>query len=270
MTAREQPAWLPQRRDDWSRRSFLGIGLASLVGVSGPPALWAATTTAAHPLDEPLRLMAQARTSYQKVRDYICLVVKREQIKGRLSPNHVLLMKARTAPFSVYLRWQEPSDLKGQEACYVTGRHDGKIRVRAPGLLAAVGFVSIAPDDPRVLERSRHSITEAGIGNVIERLERGWQSERRADLTQVRLGVFEYNKRRCTRVETIHPTNPDRSFHYYRSVVYFDHEHHLPVRVECYDWPSSTPATGPGELVEVFSFLNVQLNVGLGDEVFRR
>jgi hypothetical protein len=216
--------------------------------------------------------MALARASYQTVRDYTCLVVKREQFDGRLSPNHVLEMKARTAPFSVYLRWQEPANLRGQEACYVAGRNAGRIRVRPAGLLGALGFVSIAPDDPRVRQRSRHSITEAGIGNVIARFEQGWQSERQANLTQVNLGLFEFDKRRCTRVEMIHPRqDPDRSFLYYRSAVYFDSEHHLPVRVECYDWPPETPGgspAGPGELAEVYSFLNLRLNVALGDEVF--
>ena len=93
---------------------------------------------------------------------------------------------------------------------------------------------------------------------------RGWEGERRLNVTQVRLGEYEYNKRRCTRVETIHPAR--KEFLYYRSVVYFDQQNRLPIRVECYDWPRAQG--DPGQLTEVFSFVNLRLNVGLSDAVF--
>ena len=66
---------------------------------------------------------------------------------------------------------------------------------------------------------------------------RRWELERKLNLTEVKIGDFEYNKRRCVRVETIHPTNPDNQFLCYRSILYFDKENHLPIRVELYDWP---------------------------------
>jgi hypothetical protein len=68
-------------------------------------------------------------------------------------------------------------------------------------------------------------------------------------------------------VETIHPTNGGGQFYAYRSVVYFDKETHLPIRVETYDWPR---AGGPayGELVESYSYLQLRFNVGLGDAAF--
>ena len=40
----------------------------------------------------------------------------------------------------------------------------------------------------------------------------------------------------------------------------------MPIRIECYDWPK--PSGVPGDLIEVYSFINLKLNVGLGDEVF--
>jgi hypothetical protein len=114
---------------------------------------------------------------------------------------------------------------------------------------------------------SQHRITEAGIGNVIERFGQGWQKERGLGLTQVRIGECDFNQRRCTRVETTHPTNPDGVFVHYRSVVYFDPESCLPVRVEGYNWPQ---AGGQPELVEVYSFVNLKTNVGLTDATFQR
>jgi hypothetical protein len=233
--------------------------------MGGAPAVAARPSA---PLDEPLRLIARARAAYAGVRDYSCLLVKRERIGGRLTPDHVVVMRARNKPFSVSLLWQEPRSLAGQEVCYVAGANGGMMRVKPTGLLSAFGFVSLDPDDARARENSRHRITEAGIGNLIERFARGWEAERSAGLSQVLLGTYEYNKRRCTRVEVIHPSNPGGRFLHYRDVVYFDKETHLPIRMEAYDWPRRPG--DPGELVEVFSFVNLRLNVGLPDEVFRR
>jgi Protein of unknown function (DUF1571) len=221
---------------------------------------------AASPMDEPLRLLLEARQAHQSVRDYTCLLVKRERVNGVLTPENVMEMKVRTQPFSVYFRWLQPRSEAGQEVCYVAGLNDGKMRVRPRGVLGAVGFVSLDPNDPRARQTSRRSITEAGIGGMIERFAKGWETERRLNQTQARIADYEYNRRRCTRVETIHPTNPDGQFLYYRTVMYFDKEYHLPIRLECYDWPRHQG--DPGEVVEIYSFANLRINVGLSDDVF--
>jgi hypothetical protein len=223
-----------------------------------------APATPASPMDEPIRLVTQAREAYSRLQDYSCVLVKRERIDARPPSENVILMNVRARPFSVYLRWQQPRDLAAQEVCYVAGRNKGQMRVRSAGALGVVGFVSLDTNDPRALKTSRHSITEAGIGNLIDRFSTGWEGERRLNLTQVRIGEYEYNKRRCTRVETIHPAR--REFLHYRSIVYFDQQNHLPIRVESYDWPRSQG--DPGQLTEVFSFVNLRLNVGLSDAVF--
>jgi hypothetical protein len=196
------------------------------------------------------------------------LLVKRERMNGKLPPNNVIEMKVRAQPFSVYLRWLEPRPEAGQEVCYVAGQNGGKMRVHPKGVLGSfAGFVSLDVDDPRVRQTSRRSITEAGIGNTIERFARAWENERRLNLpTQVNVAEYEYNRRRCIRVETTHPDNNGGHFLYYRDVVYFDKETHLPIRLEFYDWPRQTGDTG--RLVDMYSFANMRINVGLTDEVF--
>jgi hypothetical protein len=268
----------PRSRRLWyyGLASFLGLAVVGGATPPEPPPATAAPpapqptgkaaapAATASPMDEPLRLIAAARATYGRLQDYSCVLVKRERVGPQEPPENVILMNVRTRPFSVYLRWQGPRDLAGQEVCYVTGRNNGQMRVHSAGALGVVGFVSLDPNDPRARKTSRHSITEAGIGNVIERFGAGWEGERRLNLTQVRVGEYEYNKRRCTRVETIHPAR--REFLHYRSVVYFDQQNRLPIRVESYDWPRSQG--DPGRLTEVFSFVNLRLNVGLSDAVF--
>lgn len=218
-------------------------------------------------LETPLRLIGEARNSYSRITDYQCLFIKRERLRGQLQAENVTVMKVRTEPFSVYLRWLRPQASVGQEACFVNGKNNGMMRVHSTGILGAVGFVSLAPDDPRALENSRHTIKEAGIGHLIEKFGGRWDFESRLRKTQVRVGEYEYNKRRCTRVETLHPDNSGKEFTFYRSVLYFDQSTHLPIRVENYDWPhrGSDPN---GDLVESYSFADLRLNVGVPAATF--
>jgi hypothetical protein len=255
------------------------LALTVVGGLSPPPSLPAAVTPAAprelgsfavesaSPLDEPLRLLEEARKSYDAVDDYSCVLVKRERLDGRLGEEQTACMKVRARPFSVSLRWQQPRELAGQEACYVAGRNGGKMRAKSAGLLGAVGFVSMEPDDARARAASRHSITEAGIGNLLDRYKAAWEEERTRGGTVVRMGESEYNKRRCVRVETVRAVR-DELAHCHTSVVYFDKETRLPIRVECYDWPQD--AGERGELLECYSYAHLRLNVGLGDDVFDR
>lgn len=252
----------------WALFLATGILMLSLAGVaSGGQAPSAPQEQTESPMDLPLRLIGQAQATYERVNDYACLFVKRERLHNQLQPENLVAMRVRTRPFSVDLQWLKPADMSGQEACYVTGRNAGQMRVRSAGLLGTVGFISLDTKDPRVLENSRHSITEAGIGNVISRFGEGWTMERSINKTQVSVAEYDYNKRHCVRVETRHPDNSDRVFLFYRSVVYFDRENNLPIRIENYDWPRK-PGDSAGELVESYSYADLKLNINLKDEVF--
>ncbi|MGL4554765.1 MAG: DUF1571 domain-containing protein [Gemmataceae bacterium] len=221
-----------------------------------------------NPMDEPLRLVALAKASYAKVADYQCVLIKREKLDGDLGPNQVIDLKVRSAPFSVSMRWTEPKPSDGQEVCYVAGKNDGKMRVKPGGLLGSIGFVSIDPEDPRAKRTSRHPVTRAGIGHVIDAAEKGWSEERAWGVTDVRVGVFLYAKRKCTRVEITHPTPAGGKFLHHKNVVFFDLATALPIRVENYDWPAKPGL--PPDLVEVFSYVNLRLNVALPDATFQR
>ena len=230
------------------------------------PAVVAADT--ASPLDEPLRLIGEAHKVFEDVKDYSCVLIKRERIDGKLSPNHVISMKVRNEPFSVYMKWGEPSDLAGQEVAYMAAKHGSKMRVHLTGALGLVGWMSIDQKDPRAAKSSRHTIAEAGLGNIIERYTKGWEAERPLGLTSAKLASYEYNKRPCVRVETTHRPDTAGQFEYYRTVVFFDKESKLPIRVECYEYPRDGSDTA--EMVECYSYVNLRYNVGHGDELFNR
>ena len=223
----------------------------------------------ANPMDEPLRLINEAAQAYASVQDYSCLFVKREQIQGRLQPDHLISMSVRTRPLEIYLRWLGPRDVAGQEVCYVPSKNPGEMRIHATGVRGAFGFVSIKIDDPRVTQSSRHPITEAGIGRLIERYQQRWAGERELGKTQIRTGEYDYNRRRCIRVECTHPDMSGGQYYAYRTVLYFDKQTHLPIRVESYDAPR--PGGPPTlDLLESYSYVDLKLNVGVNEAIFNR
>jgi hypothetical protein len=233
-----------------------------------PIAKASATTSAEAPLDVALRLVGEALQTYKQVRDYGCTMISQESIKGKLQAEHVIDLKYRAQPHSVYMRWVGPKDLAGREVFYVKGQNNNKMRVRERGVAGALGFISIDPNDPRVFEHSRHTIVEAGIGHLIDRLGHWFEQERRLNKTQVRMAEYDYNNRRCIRVEAIRAER-SKSYYCFRTVVYFDKENRLPIRVENYDWPrQGGPADG--ELLESFSFINIQFNRGINEAIFKQ
>jgi hypothetical protein len=258
---------LGRRCASWLGLTLLGLALTTTPATSQQPAQPPQSAPVAVPMDQPLQLLARARQAYQGVRDYTCLFIKREQVQGRQQPENLIAMKVRAKPFSVYMRWVGPKQSVGQEVCYVTGRNNNMMRARSSGVLNALGFVNLDLRDPRAMENNRHTLADIGIGNLIETLSVNWEAARRTGQMQVRVADYEYNHRRCSRVETTHLTRPNGPCYAYRCIVYFDQQTALPIRIEAYDWPKKN---GPpqGELLESYSYADLKINVGLGDEAF--
>jgi len=220
-------------------------------------------------MDEPLKLISQAAKHYQEVSDYTCTLVKRERINGQLQQENVVDMRVRTQPFSVYMKWSEPHSMANQEVCYIAGKNKGMMRVKAHGLGSIAGFVSIDPGDPRASETSHHKINEAGIGNLIERTAKAWEYDARVGMTEAHTADYKFQDRPVTQVEIVHTKEGKGQFPFYRSVFYFDKETHLPVRVENYGWPAQNGEKN-GDLMEVYNFVDLKLNVGLPEGMFNK
>jgi hypothetical protein len=234
-------------------------------------ALVTLTSTAAPqpPNPEPIsQLIADARTAMRNIRDYTGTLVKQERINNQLQPEQFVDMKIRQQPFSVALKWTSPKQYVGQEAYFVLGKSNNEMKAKGTGLASIAGLVSMPPNDPRALKHSRHSITETGIGNLIETIARSAELERRLPTSQIKVTFADYafQQRPCTRMEAIHLVN-NGQFYCYRCVVYFDKELKLPVRMEAYDWPTAG-GNANGELIECYSYINLKFNVGLNDAMF--
>jgi hypothetical protein len=218
-------------------------------------------------LEQAILLLAEARLQFQSIRDYECRSVSRERVNGRLLPESVMIMKVRNKPFSVYLQYESPDAEKGMEICYVDGRNRGMMRVHPARILGILGFWSVDIHDPRVYEKNRHCITEAGLGNLLESTARYWEMERHLDKTLVQITDDELGGRPCTRIETMHPDRNAASFYGYRCVLWLDKATHLPAGAETYDWPRRG-SLGDGDLLESYRFLDLRCNIGIPDDTF--
>src|SRR5690349_288081 len=100
-----------------TRNAGLALALAfSLAGVAGAQGVVPAT---ALPIDQPILWVKDAKRNYGAVKDYTCVLVSQERVKGKLGDENVIEFKQMTQPFSVSLRWLAPAASQGQHVIYV-------------------------------------------------------------------------------------------------------------------------------------------------------
>src|SRR3989442_3018146 len=114
---------------------------------------------------EPLARLEPMAAAYARVQSYTARFVRQEVADGTLRPRAEALLKFQR-PGRIYLRWAAGRPA-GREILFVPGQNGGRMLVREPGLLASLATIVMAPDSPRVLEESRHPVTDIGIGRLI-------------------------------------------------------------------------------------------------------
>ena len=91
-------------------------------------------------LDEAVADAAHALDHIRRdVRDYTCMLIKRERVNGEVLPMEYIAAKIRNrreingkvdVPFSVYMKFLKPTDMRGREVLYVEGQNGNKIRAQ--------------------------------------------------------------------------------------------------------------------------------------------
>jgi hypothetical protein len=235
--------------EGWMRRYWFACLLVG-VWATGCGDAGAAELPAAH----LLRLLDAADKQYAHVHDYTAVMVSRERVKEVLQPEERILLKFQR-PFKVYMRWMEgPS--KGREGLYVSGTNGNKFLVYEPNGLRRLFTAALDPTDQRVMEKSRHPITDVGIGRLLEIV--GDNARRAAQNGVLRVldrGTAEIAGRRVRQVEGLLPRDPGAGYYAYRVQLSFDGEHRLPIRVVVFDWSD--------QLVEDYTYTELRLNPGL-------
>lgn len=231
-----------------------------------------------HPLLPVLRIAEQHHQFVlDNVRDYTCLLIKRERIDGKLRPAEHARVKCRNPrttadgqeiPFSVYMRFTAPEDLAGREALHVANRDRGDVLVRKGGRRNPYLNLWVDPHSDLALRDNRYPITELGIENLLFRLMQVGRDDLRYNECQVR---YHRNVtvagRDCTAIEVEHPVRRDH-FLYHQAHIMVDNELHVPIYFAAYSWPQK-PGGNP-VLMEQYTYQDMRLNVGLRDIDFDR
>jgi hypothetical protein len=221
----------------------------------------AGTTLPSRGTAEPdlLRFLGQAERRYIEVYDYTAILLRREMIEEVLRPQETILLKFQR-PFKVYMKWLEGPG-KGREGLYVAGAHKDRFLVHEGRGFRGLVTAALDPSHPRVLEESRHPITNVGIGRLLEIIgENARRAARESVLRLVDWGPGTVAGRQVHQVEGILPRDPGAGYYCYRVLVSFDQENDLPIRVVVYDWSD--------QIVEEYEYTQLRQNPGFTDRDF--
>lgn len=217
-----------------------------------------------HPLIPAIKMAKQSLAIMQQVNDYECQFTRRELVRNQLV-SHTALLRLRHQPFSVYMKFQQPSP--GREVLYVAGKNQGKLLAHeASGLSSLVGTVSLSVNSPTVMAETRHPITELGMKRLLELVIQQWELESKYGEIDVKYYPnAKMGNAQCEVLEASHP-RPRKQFKFHLTRLFIDKQTRLPVRVENYGFP---PAPGQKPvLLEEYTYTNVKVNNGLKDSDF--
>jgi len=220
-----------------------------------------------HPLMPCIRWAKAGLAEIEKINDYSATLAKRERIGNKLGDYEYLFAKIRHRPFSVYLYFLSPNNIRGQEVIFIDGKNNGNMWAHTIGVRdALVGTVSLKPDGLIAMQGQRYPLTEIGLLNLTRRLVDIAEQDTHYGECEVKFFQgAKINDRVCTCLQVVHPV-PRRNFLFHVARIYVDDEISVPVRYEAYDWPKE--AGGAPELTEEYTYLNLKVNNGFTDEDF--
>lgn len=256
----------------WAQSAVPCLTLLCLA-VTAAAAAADATPPSEHPLQPVLRMANSAYERMEKdIKDYTCTLAKHERVDGRLLEPELLFIKVRhpqstagkvSTPFSVYIRFLGPADVKGREVLWVEGWHHNKLIVHNGGKKFEYVTLAIPVDSDLAQQRNRYPLPEIGVKNLTRRLiENGLQEMQFKECVVKSAPGAKINNRPCTLIQVSNSVRRE-NFAYQFARILVDDELQLPVYYCAYDWPKE--AGGQPRLIEEYTYTDIRLNVGLTD-----
>jgi outer membrane lipoprotein-sorting protein len=179
-------------------------------------------------------LLLGTEAAYARVTGYTARFAKEERVGGVMRPREEAVLKFQR-PGRLYLRWTAGPP-RGREILYVPGANGDRLLVHEPGALSRAFTFLLAPDSPRILEESRHPVTDVGIGKVVGRVvtdvKRGLG---RGELSLTDQGDDHEAGRRVRRIEMTADRQASERYYAHRVIVDIDADLGLPVAVTAFD-----------------------------------
>lgn len=225
-------------------------------------------------MDSVLEIARQSLEQLRSnVRDYRGTLVKRERVGGALGGESSMAIKVRnpsehkgkTRSLSAYLRFESPRMSAGREVIWSADQNEGKL-VSHEGGFKNWTRMNLAPDSQLAMLGNKYPITEIGLIRLVEKLIEKGERDRLNGSPQIAvIPGQQVGDRACTLIEVKHPEAlPGLDFHIAR--VFIDDAWQIPLRYSAYLWPKAEGETPP--LEEEYTYLDLELNVGLSDEDF--
>ncbi len=202
-----------------------------------------------HPLQEAIRIAKDHdRYIHEQVRDYTCVIVKRERVGNELLPVEQMFVKCRherpqsdgsVTPFSVYMKFIAPRKIVGREVLYVAGRDGGDVLIKKGGQRNDYLNWWIDPHGDMAMRDNRYPITEFGFENLVRRVIEVAEEELAYDECEVKYYEnAKVDQRNCLVIEVRHPVRREH-FRYHLARIFIDEELHVPMHFETYGWPEN-------------------------------
>lgn len=203
----------------------------------------------------------------RKIKDYECVLVKRERLHGTLQTTQFIQAKIRQRPLSVYLKFLGPQKVKGRECLYVEGRDGGKMLAHeGRGLLSKLPSIKLDPLGALAMRDQRYAITEIGVRRLAVRLTDALKQDIQHEECEVKeFPDVKIEGRPAYCIQVTHPV-PREYFSFHIGQVFVDKELEIPIRYAGYMWPK-TPGGDP-VLDEEYTYLKLKINNGFTDEDF--
>jgi hypothetical protein len=191
--------------------------------------------------------LRSAQATAASLPGYTAILEMQEEVDGTLRPVDRIEFKIRREPFSVYMRWND----SGQEVLYVDGENDNRLLVKPTNGLATLRRVWRLEPDSRVAKQNcRYPITDAGIENLVRRIQAFYSQ--RHDWSA--LAVCEVSEStlagRPVTVFEVTFTDKDAVPEYCRSRICFDKQSNLLTALDNYGWSSD----GEPRLIEHYVY----------------
>lgn len=233
-------------------------------------------------MDPALKVAAEGLKKIQEeVFTYKALMLKQEQVNGKLLGEEYMRVKVRHAKPAVepagneegsdpvnkafYVRHVKPKKMAGQEAIWIENENDGNLIAHGTGLARLIK-VALDPTSGLAMRGNRYPITELGIETLMMRmLERGDRSRKDADCTVEYDRSLKIDGNPCTLITITHPTQKE-GLDFHIAKIYIDDKLNLPVGYEGFWWPESEG--GEPTLIERYFYRELELNCPLTDEDF--
>ena len=244
------------------------LGEPSVIFSEPAPDVPALIKSGAEPAEVMMLLVKMGLERWSKVRDVQVMFTKRERLNGETERrgNEIIVLRERIEPWSVYMKWLDGPG-KGRELAYVKGQNNNCFKVTPGGALGWV-VVDRELDHPDVFKNARHTVTEAGVGRMLRRIEEQLILSQK-DAVVVYVGETMVANRPCFRFLRFLPEKlaPNGVKYYcWKLDLCIDKELYLPVSVKCYGWKRQLD--WQKEPYEEYTYRDFVFNKELGDEAF--